>query len=174
MSTKRTILCVLVLGFLLLNGLSVLYLTKQTAASRDIYVDDDFSYPRDGSAEHPYQRISEAITLANEGDSIYVFGGTYNETLLINKRINLIGGIDDGPSIISRNAEIKYAVEITADFVTLENFVIVDTAHQITSQYGALVHVTSNNVVLQKNNFSTCDLWGITLIHLMITPLVGM
>lgn len=164
MSTKHAISFVLIISFLLINGLSILYLTEQTAAAgREIYVDDSFSYPRDGTAEHPYLTITEAINLANEGDTIYVFGGTYNESLTINKRISLIGGIDDGPSVISRGAEMKYLVDITADFVTLENFVIKDPGRFITSQYGALVHVSSNNVVLQKNNISKCDLWGIYL-----------
>ncbi|MCJ7697212.1 MAG: DUF1565 domain-containing protein, partial [Thermoplasmata archaeon] len=82
MSTKHATFFVLMLSFLLINGLSMLYLTEQGAASvREIYVDDDFSYPRDGTAEHPYQTITEAINLANEGDTIYVFSGTYNESL---------------------------------------------------------------------------------------------
>jgi len=164
MNTKHATFFVLMLSFFLINGLSVLYLTGQTTATgREIYVDDSFSYPRDGTAEHPYQTISEAINLANDGDSIYVFSGTYNESLTINKHLSLIGGIDDQPSIISYGAELKYAVDITTDSVTLENFVIQDKGRHITSQYGALVHVTANNVVLQKNNISSCDLWGIYL-----------
>jgi parallel beta-helix repeat protein len=164
MSTKRSILLVVGLGFLLLNGLSILYLTEQTkAAGREIYVDDSFSFPRDGTAEHPYQTITEAINLANDGDTIYVFSGTYNESLIINKRVSLIGGIDDKSSILSRGLELKYLVDITADFVTLENFVINDPGRFIRSQYGALIHVTANNVVLQKNNISQCNLWGIYL-----------
>jgi parallel beta-helix repeat protein len=164
MHRKHAIFVMVITGFLLLNGLSILFLTEQTiAAGREIYVDDSFSYPRDGTAEHPYQKISEALTLANEGDTIYVFGGVYNETLIINKRISIIGGIDDHQSIISRGAEVKYLVDITVDFVTLENFVIADPGRYITSQYGALIHVSSNNVVLQKNNISQCNLWGIYL-----------
>jgi len=119
MSTKYTVIVVVLLGFILLNGLSLLNLTNQSRASgREIYVDDDFYYPRDGTAEHPYQKISEAINLANEGDTIYVFGGTYNETLVINKKISLVGGIDEGPTVVSRNADHRYTVEITADYVT--------------------------------------------------------
>ncbi len=164
MSTKRSIFIVVSLGFLLLNGLSFLYLTGYSnAAGREIYVDDSFSYPRDGSAEHPLRTITEAINLATDGDTVYVFSGTYNETIVINKRISLIGGIDDQPSNLSRKAAHKYLIEITADFVTLENFVIQDPSHFISSQYGALIHVTSNNVVIQKNNISDCNLWGIYL-----------
>jgi len=164
MSTKASNFVVVCLVFLLLNGLSVLYLTEYSnAAGREIYVDDSFSYPRDGSAEHPLRTITEAINLATDGDTVYVFSGTYNETVVINKRISLIGGIDDAPSIISRNAELKYLIEITADFVTVENFVIQDPNRFISSQSGALIHVTSNNVVLQQNNISQCNLWGIYL-----------
>jgi parallel beta-helix repeat protein len=164
MGTKRSIFLVVSLGFLLLNGLSILYLTEHAnATSREIYVDDSFSLDRDGSAEHPFRTITEAINLANDGDTVYVFSGTYNESLVINKRISLIGGIDDKPSNISRGAEHKYLIEITADFVTIENFGIRDPERFISSQSGALIHVTSNNVVLQQNNISQCDLWGIYL-----------
>jgi parallel beta-helix repeat protein len=164
MGTKRSIFLVVSLGFLLLNGLSILYLTEHANATvREIYVDDSFSLDRDGSAEHPFRTITEAINLANDGDTVYVFSGTYNESLVINKRISLIGGIDDKPSNISRGAEHKYLIEITADFVTIENFVIRDPKRLISSQYGALIHVTSNNVVLQQNNISQCELWGIYL-----------
>jgi len=164
MSTKGSIFLVVSIGFLLLNGLSLFCLTEYSnAAGREIYVDDSFSYPRDGSAEHPYRTITEAINLANDGDTVYVFSGTYNESLVINKRISLIGGIDDEPSIISRGVELKYLIEITADFVTVENFVIKDPERFISSQYGALIHVTSNNVVIQQNNISQCNLWGVYL-----------
>lgn len=152
------------MSFLLINGLAVLFFTDQSCAvGREIYVDDSFSAIRDGSAEHPYQTITEAINLADDGDTVYVFSGVYNETLVINKRISLIGGIDDGQSVIARRDEHKYLIDITADFVTLENFIVEDPAGFITSQSGALIRVVSNNVVLQKNNVSQCNLWGIYL-----------
>jgi parallel beta-helix repeat protein len=138
-------------------------ITASFEAGREIYVDDSFSYPRDGSAEHPYRTITEAINHANDYDTVYVFSGTYNESIVINKRISLIGGIDDKPSNISRGVELKYLIEITADFVSLENFIIRDPERFISSQSGALIHVTSNNVVIQKNNISQCNLWGIYL-----------
>ena len=146
MSIKHATLSVIIISFLALNGLLVVFFVDDAAAVvREIYVDDSFSYPRDGSAEHPYRTISEAIALANDGDTIYVFSGRYNETLVINKRISLIGGIDDGASIISRVGELKYLIDISADFVTLENFCLDDSGSFITSQSGALIHITSDN-----------------------------
>lgn len=164
MSIKHTFFSVFLMSFLLINGIALLCLTDQTqAVGREIYVDDSFSAIRDGSAEHPYQTITQAMNLADDGDTIYVFSGLYNETLIINKRISLIGGIDDGQTIIARRDEHKYLIDITADFVTLENFVIQDPLGFITSQSGALIRVTSDNVVLQKNNISQCSYWGVYL-----------
>ncbi len=55
-----------------------------------LYVDDDNTIgPWDGSEEHPYQTISEAINNAYEGWTIYVKNGIYHENLVINKTINL-------------------------------------------------------------------------------------
>ncbi|MBN1861546.1 MAG: right-handed parallel beta-helix repeat-containing protein [Candidatus Thermoplasmatota archaeon] len=155
---------VMIISFLLISGFLILCISEHSnAEGSEIYVDDSFSLIRDGTAEHPYATITEALNLASEGDTIYVFSGMYNETLLINKRISLIGGIDDGQSILTRGIEHKYLIDISADFVTIENFVLRDSGHYITSQYGALVHITSNNVVIQKNNISQCNLWGIYL-----------
>ncbi len=164
MSIKHTTLSVFLMSFLLISGLATLFLAEEShAAGREIYVDDSFSAIRDGSAEHPYQTITQAINLAADGDTIYVFSGVYNETLVLNKRISLIGGIDDGQSILARLDEHNYLIDITADFVTLENFIIQDSLRFITSQSGALIRISSNNVVLQKNNISQCNLWGVYL-----------
>lgn len=164
MSTIQSTSKVLTLCFFLVSTFLLLFVTHQgMAGGREIYVSSAFTYPRDGTAEHPYRTISEAINLANDGDTIYVFSGTYNESVTINKRLSLIGGIDDQPSIIAFGLDHYYTVDIPTDFVTFENFTVVDTGRLITSQHGALVHVTANNVVLQKNNFSSCHLWGVYL-----------
>jgi parallel beta-helix repeat protein len=164
MSTIRSTWKALVLCFFLVSGFVMVWFAPHSMASgREIYVSGAFSYPRDGSAEHPYRSITEALNLASEGDTIYVFAGTYNETVTINKRVSLIGGIDNEPSIIYSRFSHYYNVDITSDFVTLENFTLLDTERFITSQRGALVHVGADNVVVQKNNLSSCDLWGIYL-----------
>lgn len=67
-----------------------------------IYVDDDNTEgPWDGTIEHPYQHIQDAIDNASSGDTVFVFKGMYCEHVLIpgmyhedvleNKTINLIG-----------------------------------------------------------------------------------
>ena len=49
-----------------------------------IYVDDDNTEgPWDGTLEHPYQYIMDAVNHVHNNDTIFVFSGTYNQTLEI-------------------------------------------------------------------------------------------
>jgi Leucine-rich repeat (LRR) protein len=79
-----------------------------------IHVDDDG--PRDpgpfdpavsdpaenGTGEHPFDRIQEAIDVAAEGATLFVHGGTYRETIdLLGKCITLTGFDPDNPGVSS-------------------------------------------------------------------------
>ena len=154
---KKLVIGVIIL--LILSSCMSLFMTKRCEASGNaIYVDNHYHTSRDGSAEHPYESIGYALDLADEGDTIYVFGGTYNETLVINKNITLMGGIDDGDTIINKNLGNRYTVEITADYATLESFTISGTSNY---NLVALVYIRSNNVVIQGNNITNSTAWGI-------------
>lgn len=57
-----------------------------------IYVDDSNTVgPRNGTQNYPYRTIQEAVTIANAGDIIFVFTGTYNENLVITKDLTITG-----------------------------------------------------------------------------------
>ena len=67
-----------------------------------VYVDDNNTNgPWNGSKEYPYQYIQDGIDNAYDGYGIFVYNGTYNENVVINKTIELIGAsfIADEPSI---------------------------------------------------------------------------
>lgn len=161
MGKIKTSVTGVVIGILILGSCAFLLITRNCEASGNaIYVDDSYHPFRDGSAEHPYESVQDAIDLAHAGDTIYVFGGTYNETLVIDKNLTLIGSIDDGPTVICKNARHKYAIEITADYVTLESFTISDTSNR---NRVALVYISSNNVVMQGNNITQSNTWGLYL-----------
>jgi hypothetical protein len=66
-----------------------------------IYVDKKSTGTEDGSREHPFSTISEAIGKAGPGDSILVAGGTYNERIVMKGGIHLIGA---GASVTTVNA----------------------------------------------------------------------
>ncbi len=157
MTTKT--LAFIMLIFIISSSFVFIFLgEKSEAAGNEIFVDDDLYLIRDGSAEHPYQTIQDALNVANDGDTIYVFGGSYNEMLTINKRVTIVGSIEEGDSIINYNSDHKYTIQITADYVNLTGFIIIDNGYNIISEInGALIHVTSSNVIIQNNNITDCS-----------------
>ena len=56
-----------------------------------IYVDDDALAGGNGSITHPFKTINEAIDFAQDGDTIFVFNGTYDDIIILEKSIDLIG-----------------------------------------------------------------------------------
>lgn len=88
-----------------------------------LYVDDDNTQgPWNGSIEYPYNKIKDAIDAAYPGYAIYVKNGTYNENLIINKKINL-DGENRTNTIINGNGE-GHVIEISVPNVRVSGFTI--------------------------------------------------
>ena len=154
-------LAIIIFCFLITSSFVLLYFDEFSKASgNEIYVHNAIYAFRDGSAEHPYASIQYAIDLADEGDTIYVFGGNYNETLSLDKRINLVGSVESGNTIISKNEPHMCTIEITADYVTLEGFNISEASN---SNQVALIYIGSNSAVIQRNNITYSGTYGIYL-----------
>lgn len=102
--------------FLTLLSFFVISIDTCNAGGNTIYVDDD------GGAN--YTNISDAINAASENDTIYVYSGIYNENILINKNIKLIGaGI--GSAVINGNS--GHTIKINQNNVQISNFTITNT-----------------------------------------------
>ena len=63
--------------------ISGLFLSLTPLESKTFYVG--------GSGHNNYTKIQDAINDANEGDTVFVYSGTYKEGIIVNKSINLIG-----------------------------------------------------------------------------------
>jgi len=89
------------------------------------YVDDDAPAGGNGSLELPFNRIQDAIDNATECDTVRVYEGLYEENVVVNKSINLIGNGSETTTIDGRgNGDV---VKITADWVNLSGFLVTDS-----------------------------------------------
>ena len=155
---------IILISFLFISSSVLIVLMEPGAAQepRAIYVKESYPYSNgDGTANRPYQSIQKAIDLAHDGDAIYVFEGTYNETLVINKRINLSGLDRKNTTIQKRGANHQNLIEITADNVAIEDINISGTGGVIET---SLVHVNNANYVRIMGIQAThVKKWGIYL-----------
>ena len=150
--------------FMLAVVLITLVATLMLSEAKVIYVDVKSPYPKgDGSIDLPYRSISKAISMADDGDIIYVFPGVYNETIRIDKRLTLEGS-ESGDTIICKNDRHKHTIEICASMVTIENLIVKSIGDKC---WNALIYVSSNLVTLQgiTINASSKNVWAIYLDH---------
>ncbi|MCK5112769.1 MAG: right-handed parallel beta-helix repeat-containing protein, partial [Thermoplasmatales archaeon] len=74
-----------------------------------------------GSGSGNYTKIQDAIDNASEGDTVFVFSGTYFGHININKSINLIG---ENKNTTFITGFLAYTISIVADWVNISGFTI--------------------------------------------------
>ena len=110
----------IIFGFILiLLFLSIITFASSINVSTNntIYVDDD------GDAD--FTRIQDAIDNSSDGDTIFVFNGTYNENIRINKTIDLIGENKISTVIDAQNN--GDIISISSDNVYISGFTILNS-----------------------------------------------
>lgn len=75
-----------------------------------------------GSGPNNYSSIQSAVNAAQDGDTIFVYSGIYNEHILIKKTITLIG--EDKETTIIDGSLTDNCLQITADSVIIKDFTI--------------------------------------------------
>ena len=147
---------------ILLVGMLTLAFNVQPAKAepRTIYVDDDnVGGPWDGTLKHPYQDISTALKQASENDTIFVNDGTYNENVIVNKTVTLVGE-NPKTTIIDGNKRQMSVVLINRNGVKIKGFTIQN------SGVGVLVggiHVWKSQRVEIYNNLIRTSYPGLLL-----------
>ena len=113
-----------------------------------IYVDDD--QPSVWYDATHVRTIQEGITNATTGDTVYVYNGTYNESVAVNKQVSLVG--ESRENVIVRGNGIGNVFYITTPvtYVSMRSFSITN------AQYGIYVYKSS------YNTFMDCDLYNNT------------
>jgi parallel beta-helix repeat protein len=125
-----------------------------------------------GTGPGNYTTIQDAINDAEDGDTVFVFNGTYYEYVEIDKSINLKGEDREITEII--NSYYIWAVNISADYVNISGFTIKGDnkgtctgieisgssnnntiiGNIILDNYWGIYLSSSSNNIIKNNNFS--------------------
>ena len=143
---KRTILAIGVIIILMLTSMPSF--TAETTQSRTIYVDDD------GGAD--YTNIQDAIIAADDGDTVFVYSGYYEEILYISKSISLIG--ENRQSTIIDGGGEYWIVFINNEDFRISGFTIQNSGKTLENSKSAGIMVHENNVTIENNYI--IDNWG--------------
>jgi parallel beta-helix repeat protein len=126
------------------------------------YVDDSNAGAEDGTQAHPFNTITEAVTAALAGDTIIVAGGTYAETVSVNKSLEIRAKSGETPEITI--AGIGFS--ITANGVTIDGFTITQATDGI--------HLNSvSSCTITGNTFDECSLISIKLTSANTNVILG-
>lgn len=146
---------------LFLVSLVPLTANNSIAKGNEIYVNGSYFGYSDGTADKPYKTIQKAIDVASDGDTIYIFGGLYQENIVVDKKLKIVGSVDEVDTIIDSRFDQRYVVEITADEVTLESVTVSDSDNRTTSPIGALIALKSDGDKIINNYVFNTTSYGI-------------
>ena len=108
----------------------------------------------DGTGD--YTTIQEGINVANSGDTVFVYNGTYYENVVVDKSINLTG--EDRSDTIIDGGRSGNVVLLSADGVNISGFTIQNAGG---GSYIAGINITSSNNIIMDNNISSNNNGGI-------------
>ena len=105
------------------------------------YVDDDYTPSTIGWGYDHFDNIQDGIDAVDENGAVFVYNGTYFDTLKINKTINLVGENKSSTFIVGKH---DYIMEITANFVNLTGFTFQSNWTDDEDVFGILIKSDNN------------------------------
>ena len=118
---RSNILAVLVIILILVSFNVSGSFVKEIKESSTTSFDGNILYVG-GSGPGNYTTIQGAIDDALDGDTVFVFNGTFIENIVVDKSIQLIG--EDNTSTIITGVTNEHVIKITSPYVDLMNFYI--------------------------------------------------
>jgi parallel beta-helix repeat protein len=92
-----------------------------------------------------YTSIQDAINASNDGDTIFVYNGTYYENVVVNKSVTIIGNGSENSTIDSNG--FGDTVLVTSDWVNITGFSVTNSGDEI------------NNAGLNFQNVNNCSIF---------------
>ncbi len=108
-----------------------------------------------GTGPNNYTRIQDAINDASDGDTVFVYSGTYYENIIIDRSINVIG--EDKMTTIIDGSGSDRVVKIVADMINMGGFTI-----QNGGIWAGVLISSSSNIIITENIIIR-NKWGIGL-----------
>jgi parallel beta-helix repeat protein len=109
--------------------------------------------------EHP--TISEAVTHASSGDTVFVQSGIYHENVLIDRSLLILGEDSENTVVIGEGgANSGNVFTLAADGITVSGFTIRSVDYSVASQYANGVNIKGDNCTVQGNDISN-TFWGV-------------
>jgi parallel beta-helix repeat protein len=128
-----------------------------------IYVDDDnHSGPWDGSSIYPFASIQEGIDHASTDEWVFVNSGIYQETIIIENSIRLLG--EEKTTTIIDGGRADDVITIHADDVLVSGFTVRNSQHDLENGFWwkAGIRILGSNATI-IDNIITDNLQGIFL-----------
>jgi len=117
-----------------------------------------------GNGPDNHSEIQNAIDAANDGDTVFVYDGVYEENIKVNKTIKLIGENRNTTFIDGGNR--RDVVKLTADGITVSGFTIRNGGSPFGHAYAGGIRLDpSSNSVISDNVIIENDLYGIWVLE---------
>jgi parallel beta-helix repeat protein len=130
------------------------------ASATQFYVNET-GWWRDGGAFYGSGTpIQAAVNAADNGDSIYVYNGSYTENVGVNKRLTLQGEGADVVIVTAANAE-DHVFEANANWMTISGFTVTGAKNMYAKKAGIYLHY-ADHCSIYGNNASN-NVYGIRL-----------
>lgn len=147
---KRFISIWLCLALVASSSLILLPITNNVKASI-LYVG--------GVGPSNYTTIQLAIDNAMSGDTIYVYSGTYNGNLIVNKQLTLIG--ENKTNTVIDAHDTGHVIDITANGVNITGFLITNSTEDWNNCIG--VNIINADFCNISNNIFTRNIYSVFL-----------
>lgn len=118
--------------------------TRHQSHPMILCVDSYAGYGGNGSIDHPFRSIQDAIDVAKDGDTVFVRSGVYYGRVVVDKSIKLLGE-NRTQTIIDGENRPHHHVMLTASHIEISNFTI-QHSDPVELNCGLICEGSENNI----------------------------